>query len=84
MKILFPLFTNKLQSISRLSSLLFAILFCIPTLLLIISTITYFYIIDSSNSSDSDTNMLCDMSYVYGFDADLDLDELTDFLYFFM
>jgi len=39
---------------------------------------------DSSNSSDSDTNMLCDMSYVYGFDADLDLDELTDFLYFFM
>jgi hypothetical protein len=29
MKILFPLFTNKLQSISRLSSLLFAVLFCI-------------------------------------------------------
>jgi hypothetical protein len=41
---------------------------------------------DSSNDSDSDSNMLCDISYVYVFDADLDLDlnELTDFLYFFM
>jgi hypothetical protein len=37
---------------------------------------------DSSNGPDSDTNMLCDVSYVYSFD--LDLDELPYFVYFFM
>jgi hypothetical protein len=37
---------------------------------------------DSSNDSDPDSNMLCDMSYVYGFGTDLD--QVTDFLYFFI
>lgn len=48
MKTLFSQFDNKLTSFPRSSSLLFLSLFCIPTLFLIISLITYFYVINPS------------------------------------
>lgn len=39
---------------------------------------------DSSNGPEPDADMLCDMSYIYGFDTalDLEVEELTNFLFF--